>query len=66
MTGDPEKLQLGEAKEILAQWIATAGRPDDAAALRRTIALTCALDVVAARCPAFGRFLEDIEAALGR
>ena len=60
MTADPENMQPGRAKEILMGWLADPARYDHRSALRRTIAETADLAVVARRCAAFKRFLGDL------
>lgn len=57
----PEGMKRSEAKGLLLDAIGRANR--DAHLARLTIAETCALDLVASRCPSFARFRADLAEA---
>ncbi len=56
----PEEMKPREAKQVLADAIGRARREPQE--VRRTIARTAALDVIASRCPAFHRFRAELSA----
>jgi hypothetical protein len=57
---DPERMRPGDAKRVLVAAIGAAGA--DGASVRKTLATTCDLAVVARRCPSFARFRDDLRA----
>jgi hypothetical protein len=61
-TGDPERMDRREAKDLLSCWIQTHKPEARDRDVRMTLARTCRLETLAKRCPAFAGLCKDLAA----
>src|SRR5262249_54579948 len=62
----PEGRPPGRAKALLSDWSAALRARPSPAEIRRSLAATLSLDVVAQRCPSFAAFRSELRAVAAR